>query len=465
MKNRIQPSRQRSNQTLKKPCQVFVSEQSLTPSNRSGIPSQPLSQQRGSVSIVLAVIMALGLCVAGYFLYQKSETASALTQELDGTKRKLRSVQRELRSTESDLEEKTSEVYSVSSQHNQLKSEVDSVKALLDQKEAEKAAAMQSLNQELSLAKQKLDTLQNERLASTKRLNGEMDSLKEQLANTEKEKLAAQEELKNEIIEIKQQLVATEQDNTQSQEALATIREELEAKLTAKEIEYEKQIAQLNEFSRVATQKYEATKQQLDQELARIAEFSATIETLEERLAREQSALSELTQQLAALDKTNAELNSEKSRLIKQFEDGTTIIRLEDTILFASGSASLNERGKQTLALVADTLAEFPNHLISIEGHTDHRPIVSTLAEKYPTNWELSAARASFAIRHLMERGLPAKQFQAVGFAHTRPIAMDTDYDSQRKNRRIEILLHPPIERVTITPAELMMRNKLTANQ
>jgi chemotaxis protein MotB len=61
-----------------------------------------------------------------------------------------------------------------------------------------------------------------------------------------------------------------------------------------------------------------------------------------------------------------------------------------------------------------------------------------------------------------MEQGLSAKQFQAVGFASTRPIAMNTDSDSQKKNRRIEILLHPPVERVTITPAELMMKNKLS---
>jgi chemotaxis protein MotB len=290
-----------------------------------------------------------------------------------------------------------------------------------------------------------------------------MDTLKEQLANTEKEKMAAQQLLNDEIATIKVQLQETEQDKTQSQDALATIRDELEAKLSAKEIEYEKQIAQLNDFSTIVSQKYETTKVQLDKELARIAEFSATIETLEERLTREQVALDELAKQLAIMDKTNAELNSEKSRLIRQFKDGTTIIRLEDTILFSSGSAILNDRGQQTLALVADTLAEFPNHLISIEGHTDHRPIMSPLSEKYPTNWELSAARASFAIRHLMAQGLPAKQFQAVGFANTRPIAMDTDYKSQRKNRRIEILLHPPIERVTITPAELMMRHKVTA--
>jgi len=420
-------------------------------------------KQAGSMSVVLAITMAIGLCISGYFLYEKSEKTTALAQQLDGTKRKLRNIQRDLRYTESDLEDQKTQVYSANSQRNILKSEVDSTKALLDQKEVEKQAMMNSLTEELSTIKKQLGTLQNERAASAKRLNGEMDTLKEQLANTEKEKIAAQEQLKDEIASIKQQLQETEQDKNQSQAALATIREELEAKLSAKEIEYEKQIAQLNDFSTAISQKHEITKNQLDRELTRTKEFSATIETLEERLTREKIALDKLTQQLTMLDKTNAELSSEKSRLIRQFKDGTTIIRLEDTILFSSGSATLNNRGQQTLTLVAETLSEFPNHLISIEGHTDHHPIISTLAKKYPTNWELSAARSSFAIRHLMAQGLPAKQFQAVGFANTRPIAMDTDIGSQRKNRRIEILLHPPMERVTITLDELMMKNKITA--
>lgn len=419
--------------------------------------------QTGSASIVFAVILAIGLCVTGYFLYSTSEKSEALSQELDNAKRQLRSTKRDLRETASTLEDKESEFYSINSQRDSLKNEVDTVKEKLVQTETEKQQALNSLNSELAKVKQQLNQLQADRVASSERLNGEMDTLKQQLAQTEQEKLAAQAQLKTEIDAIKDQLVKTEADKNQSQEALATIREELEAKLLVKETEYEKQIAQLNEFSSLLSQKYETTKTQLDKELVRIAEFTATIETLEERLQREQTALNELTKQLALLDKTNAELNSEKSRLVQQFKDGTTLIRLEDTILFSSGSATLNERGKKTLALVADTLAEFPNHLISIEGHTDHRPITSILAEKYPSNWELSAARASFAIRYLMEKGLPEKQFQAVGFASTRPIAMDTDYASQKKNRRIEILLHPPVERITITPAELMMRNKLTA--
>ncbi|MFT6221763.1 MAG: chemotaxis protein MotB [Candidatus Endobugula sp.] len=430
--------------------------------NRKNTLSTPY-KQAGTLSVILAIIMALGLCITGYFLYSTSEESASFSQQLDSAKRQLRSTKRDLRDTSSDLEDKESEFYSVNNQRDLLQSEVSTVKEKLSQTEAEKQQALNTLNSELAKAKQQLDLLQAERLAASKRLNGEMDTLKQQLAKTKQEKIAAQAQLKIEIDTIKNQLAQTEADKNQSQNALSTIRDELEAKLLVKENEYAKQIAQLNEFSSLINQKYEITKTQLDKELVRIAEFSATIETLEERLQREQTALNELTKQLALLDKKNAELSSEKSRLVQQFKDGTTLIRLEDTILFSSGSASLNTRGQKTLSLVADTLAEFPNHLISIEGHTDHRPITSTLAKKYPTNWELSAARASFAIRHLIEKGLPATQFQAVGFANTRPIALDTDYKSQKKNRRIEILLHPPAERVTITPAELMMRNKLSA--
>jgi chemotaxis protein MotB len=397
-----------------------------------------MHHQQGSVSVVLSVLLTITLSTMGYFLYDAHESTLALNEDLARTERKLRTAERNLNETQSTLVNEQSKIYGMNSQQDTLRNQVNTLK-------------------------EQLSKIEIEREESKARLNGELDLLKRQLSKTADDKAAVQQQLKDEIDTIKQQLSQTEMDKTQSQEALALAKQELQVKLTEKENEYEKKIAQLNEFSVVINQKYESTQEQLQQEIARSKEYSTTIESLEERLAREQDALDELNKQLTLLDKTNAELSSEKNRLVKQFKDGTTIIRLEDTILFSSGSAVLNERGTETLALVAKTLSEFPNHLISIEGHTDHRPIVSALAEKYPTNWELSSARAAFAIRYLTNRGLPETQFQAVGFASTRPITTDLDYHSQKRNRRIEILLHPPVEKITVTPAELMMKNKLTA--
>lgn len=83
-------------------------------------------------------------------------------------------------------------------------------------------------------------------------------------------------------------------------------------------------------------------------------------------------------------------------------------------------------------------LAKLPN-LVKIEGHTDNRPIST---EKYPSNWELSAARASSVIRYLIEEhSLDPERFVAVGYGDTRPIVQNSSNENYQKNRRVEIVI------------------------
>lgn len=81
---------------------------------------------------------------------------------------------------------------------------------------------------------------------------------------------------------------------------------------------------------------------------------------------------------------------------------------------------------------------------IRIEGHTDNVPIGVKLREKFPTNWELSTARATNVVRFFIERGgVNRERLEAVGFADTRPVASNDTEDGRTDNRRIEILLYP----------------------
>ena len=111
--------------------------------------------------------------------------------------------------------------------------------------------------------------------------------------------------------------------------------------------------------------------------------------------------------------------------------------------MFASGSAELNEDGLNSLNVLADALTSFPNHLISIQGHTDSRKISKDTALTFPTNWELSGARAASAVRALLTKGIPAQQLQAVGYADTRPLVKEVDAATRQQNRRIEVILLP----------------------
>lgn len=118
-------------------------------------------------------------------------------------------------------------------------------------------------------------------------------------------------------------------------------------------------------------------------------------------------------------------------------------IRARDKILFAVGDATLLEGSAPTLKLVTDLFNKFRGQL-SIEGHTDSRPITSS---KYPSNWELSAARAMAVMRELQSsNGLPMERMHFSGYGETRPVAEGTDEASMSRNRRVEFVFEYPVE-------------------
>ncbi len=315
----------------------------------------------------------------------------------------------------------------LTTQVDQLNKKLDSTKQKLNDKEValfEKEAAVSDLN------------LKNQQL------NNEFQTIKESQQQ-------AQATLKETSNKLNKEL--TEKDK---------LSKGLSEKLTANKNEYEKQLEKINDFSTTLNQKYQSTRDQLNSELARIENYNSRIETLEQRLKREQNSLAQLRGELSELNKTNKKLSLEKNQLVKQFKDGTTIIRLDNSVLFPSGSARLNQHGQKTLSLVAKTLANFSNHLISVEGHSDQRTIGAVLSKRYPSNWELSSARASAAIRYLAAQGMQNTQFQAVGFGSTRPISTKKSESEQRKNRRIEILLFPALAKQNIkSQKEVSLKN------
>lgn len=394
-----------------------------------------IQQQKGSVSLVLIVLLSIGLGASTYFLYESDSQQNALNAQLEKAKRQLRSTQRELKQTHASLDEQESQLLRVNSQRRQLTNEIDRIKQKLSTVQQEKSSAKTQLEQQLKQAQTALKAnlvTQEDLSQKESQYHHQISQLNTQSSDLEEKYLSTQQQLSTELSRI---------DDYSS--TIETLEQRLERERTQ---------------STDLEQKYLSTQQQLSTELSRIDQYNSTIETLEQRLAREQLALDDLSDKLAILDKQNAQLHSEKSRLVKQFEDGITIIRLENTILFPSGAAELNPRGIETLNAVAKTLTAFPKHLISIEGHTDHRPIISGLSEKYPSNWELSSARAAYAIRYLSQKGLSAHRFQAVGFGSTRPLQKS----EQEHNRRIEILLYPPTQRVTIKPASYPLKNTIS---
>ena len=110
--------------------------------------------------------------------------------------------------------------------------------------------------------------------------------------------------------------------------------------------------------------------------------------------------------------------------------------------LYQTGDASLTREGGIVLAKIGNILTNYSDWRIDVEGHTDSLAIGKALRNRYPTNWELSSARASAAVRHLRNvGGVDAESLSVHGFGDTRPIADNSNVKGREQNRRVDIIL------------------------
>jgi len=117
---------------------------------------------------------------------------------------------------------------------------------------------------------------------------------------------------------------------------------------------------------------------------------------------------------------------------------GLVVSIVTDSVLFDEAQAAIRPAGIAILDVVADALTNLPNAVV-VEGHTDSRPISTS---RYPSNWELSTARATSVLRYLVEaRGLAGERVAAAGYADTHPVSEGDDAGSLARNRRVEIVV------------------------
>ncbi len=117
---------------------------------------------------------------------------------------------------------------------------------------------------------------------------------------------------------------------------------------------------------------------------------------------------------------------------------GLVIRLLTDGILFDSGQAQLKPGADKLLEPLGKIVRIEREHPIVIEGYTDNVPIRSS---QFPTNWELSGARASRVVRHFISDGVPIRRLSAMQYAQQHPLASNDTEQGRSKNRRVEIVL------------------------
>lgn len=139
-------------------------------------------------------------------------------------------------------------------------------------------------------------------------------------------------------------------------------------------------------------------------------------------------------QQLIDASGINRELSLERTA------DGFKAV-ISSTVLFSSGSATLNE----TVHAILDGIIEIAKRndlAVEVGGHTDNTPIATKI---FPSNWELSTMRAVNILKYMQQHGaIPSNRLIAVGFAEYRPVADNTTSDGRAKNRRVEIVFRAP---------------------
>ncbi len=227
-------------------------------------------------------------------------------------------------------------------------------------------------------------------------------------------------------------------------------------------------------------QQIENMKAQVDALALDVQSLREKVKADEDNLAQKQSELtasqgkaSELQALVDELSKSKRKLEQAKAELEKKTADyeslagalkgeieagrveltelrGRTTVKMKDKILFASGSATIGKEGRESLRKVADALRTIQGKLIRVEGHTDNVPTAPGGA--FPTNWDLSSARALAVVRFLQEAGVDPTRLAAAGYGEFQPIAPNDTPEGRGQNRRHEIVL-APAEGALVAPA------------
>jgi chemotaxis protein MotB len=122
---------------------------------------------------------------------------------------------------------------------------------------------------------------------------------------------------------------------------------------------------------------------------------------------------------------------------VRQYKDMLTV-DVAEQLFFDSGRADLKDTGKAVLKKVGEAIKGYNDKVVRVVGHTDNVPIKT---KTFPSNWELSVARATTVVRYLQETGVPPDRMVASGRAEYQPVADNDTPEGRKKNRRIEITL------------------------
>ncbi|MEX2614827.1 MAG: peptidoglycan -binding protein [Alphaproteobacteria bacterium] len=316
------------------------------------------------------------------------------------------------------------------------------------------SAQLTKAEAELAQSEAERERLVSERQSLSEELEGVYVSLEDANRTIQADKETIELQLRQ-LSELQQDIVAM----TALREELARRIEEESSRADAAESAVSsgaKSLAEERLISAAAKAQVARLNRQLAEISRQIAALNEALEASEKKEKAQQVQIANLGQRLnAALAGKVQELARYRSeffgRLRQVLGDRRDIQIVGDRfvfqseVLFASGSDSLAEGGKEQLAQLATTLKEIAqgipddiNWVLRVDGHTDRVPISTG---RFPSNWELSTARAISVVKFLISQGIPPSRFAATGFGEFQPLDERDDEIAYRRNRRIEMKL------------------------
>ena len=366
-------------------------------------------------------------------LKQRNDALSGQLQDAEQLaeerKRELEQAYQTIEADESKIQAQLSEIATLRSLRDELRQEVTSLEntlAALEQEAEKRQQKIESLRK--TLEEQKLTAEERQqrierllaRLAAERRTaqtrQTEISQLEDELA----QQRSTAQELQGQLSETEEELKQAQQLSEDQQARLDMLNSQLAS--------LRRQVARLN----AALEAAEASNEAKDVRIANLSErLNEALADKVQELARYRS---EFFGRLREVLGDNENIRVVGDRFVFQSE-----------VLFDSGSATLGPDGRQQIRQLADTLKgiidEIPDTIdwiLRVDGHTDDRPIQTG---RFPSNWELSTARATEVVKFLIDQGIPPDRMAATGFGEYQPIADGEDADALRKNRRIEFKL------------------------
>jgi chemotaxis protein MotB len=293
----------------------------------------------------------------------------------------------------------------------------------LEIKNKEASAEIERLKQENESFKKDYGLLKT-RFLDLQDKHAKLEQFKDQLTeSSEKSSASSQEENRKLLTE----MLKTQDDLQKREDEL----KELEKRINAKQADLDKLFQQLEGMRKELT----------DAEVA-LEKRAARIKELEDLISRKDAALSTLRDRIA-----NALLQYADKGLKVEQRNGRIYVSMEAKLLFPSGSTVINEEGKDALKQLAGILAENPDMTVLVEGHTDSDPLRGTGAIK--DNWDLSVMRSTEVVKYMLSVSkMKAQTLTAAGRGEFMPIAPNDTPVNKAKNRRIEVVLTPNLDRL-----------------